>query len=55
MQGTLTLDNGVAIEGHFSGVWNSRIEIQRGALDEGGNDCVDYASPLSHTLLSELQ
>ena len=54
-QGTLTLDNGVAIEGSFSGAWNGKIEIQRGALNEGASDNVDYASPLSHTLLSELQ
>ena len=55
MQGILTLDNGVTIEGHFLGTWNAKIEIQRGALNEGANDNVDYASPLSHTLLSELQ
>lgn len=32
-QGTITLSNGISLDGVFSGAWHGPIEIQRGVLD----------------------
>lgn len=54
-QGTLTLDNGVMIEGQFSGSWMKKVEIQRGSF--GSNDSDDETDCGSSVLdrASELQ